>query len=97
MEKRKSPRKDVILNVKITYPSGKSQTVHTRDISDGGVFLILDKLDKPIIGEVVSVEVMDDLDNKDIFPGAEAVVVRHESAGIGLAFIEMEFIVDDDI
>ena len=95
MEKRRSPRKNVTLNIKIIYPSGDSQTVHTRDISDSGLFLILDKLDRPLIGELVTVELLDEPLDTEIFPSSEAIVVRQESEGIGLAFIEMDFAMDD--
>ena len=97
MEKRKFPRKEIILSVKISYPTGESQLVHTRDISDGGMFLILEELDRPIIGELVSVELTDENDNKDVLPSSEAVVVREESEGIGLSFIEMDFAMDEDV
>jgi PilZ domain len=96
MDKRRSPRKSVKLSIKLTYPSGDSQLVHTRDISDSGVFLILDKLDKPSIGELVTVELLDDIQNTEVFPSSEAIVVRQESEGIGLAFIEMDFAMGDD-
>jgi len=96
MDKRKFPRKNVTLSIKITYPSGESQTVSTRDISDGGLFLILDKLDKPSIGELVTVELFDNSQNIEVLPSSDAVVVRQESAGIGLSFIDMNFAMDDD-
>ena len=96
MEKRRAPRKNVKLNIKITYPSGESQLVHTRDISDSGVFLILDKLDKPTIGELVTVELLDNPQNTEVFPSSEAIVVRQESEGIGLSFIEMDFAMGED-
>jgi len=96
MDKRKSPRKDITLSINITYPSGESQIVNTRDISDGGMFLILDKLDQPIIGELVAVELTDDPKNTEALPSSEAVVVRQEADGIGLSFIEMDFAMEDD-
>jgi len=96
MDKRKSPRKDITLSINITYPTGESQIVNTRDISDGGMFLILDKLDQPIIGELVAVELTDDPKNTEALPSSEAVVVRQETDGIGLSFIEMDFAMEDD-
>jgi len=96
MDKRKSPRKDITLSINITYPTGESQIVNTRDISDGGMFLILDKLDQPIIGELVAVELTDNPKNTEALPSSEAVVVRQETDGIGLSFIEMDFAMEDD-
>lgn len=94
MEHRKSPRRQVILNVELTYPDGATQVVSTRDLSDGGMFLILDKLHRPILGELVGVQLVGESAEKETLPGSEAVVVHQESEGIGLAFIQMDF--EDD-
>ena len=94
-EKRKYPRRSVELNVELSYPSGDVKTVKTRDISEGGLFLILDELEKPVLGEVVGVKLVDESAGKEVFPSDEAVVVRYAPDGVGLAFIEIE--VDDDL
>lgn len=91
-EHRKYPRRDLHIEVELGFPSGDRQIVRTRDISDGGVFLVLDKLRRPMIGEVVTVKINEDSDvSEDIFPSSDAVVVRQEEGGIGLAFIELDF------
>jgi len=91
-ELRKYPRREVHLEVELAFPTGEKQTVRTMDISDGGVFLIVDKLRRPIIGEVVEVEIVNDEKNTGVlFPSSDAVVVRQEENGIGLAFIELDF------
>ena len=91
-ELRKYPRREIHLEVELAFPSGEKQTVRTMDISDGGVFLIVDKLRRPIIGEVVEVVIINDEKNAGVvFPSSDAVVVRQEENGIGLAFIELDF------
>lgn len=91
-ELRKHPRQQVHLEVELGFPSGEKQTVRTQDISDGGVFLVVDKLRRPIIGEVVEVKIINDEQNTGVsFPSTDAVVVRQEEGGIGLAFIELNF------
>lgn len=90
MDKRKSVRREVSLKVKLDYQSGSSLVVQTRDISESGLFLILGDVTRPPIGEVVTVEVLDAEAGISAFPSAEAVVVREESKGIGLAFIVMD-------
>ncbi len=91
-ELRKHPRREIHLEVELSFPSGEKQTVRTLDISDGGVFLVVDKLRRPIIGEVVEVKIMNDEQNTSVsFPSNDAVVVRQEENGIGLAFIELDF------
>ncbi|MCW9013347.1 MAG: PilZ domain-containing protein [Gammaproteobacteria bacterium] len=92
MDKRKFPRKEVILEVELGYQTGDIQVVHTRDISDGGLFVILEDVNKPVIGEVVNVKLVGESAGLEVFPSAEAIVVRHEQSGIGLAFIEMDFV-----
>lgn len=91
-ELRKHPRRTVHLEVELGFPSGEKKTVRTQDISDGGVFLVVDKLRRPIIGEVVEVKILNDDQNTGvIFPSNDAVVVRQEEGGIGVAFIELDF------
>jgi len=89
---RKHPRRIIHLEVELGFPSGEKKTVRTQDISDGGVFLVVDKLRRPIIGEVVEVKILNDDQNTGVtFPSNDAVVVRQEESGIGVAFIELDF------
>lgn len=91
-ELRKHPRQQIHLDVELGFPSGEKQAVRTLDISDGGVFLVVDKLRRPIIGEVVEVKILNNEQNTGVsFPSNDAVVVRQEERGIGLAFIELDF------
>ncbi len=91
-ELRKHPRQQIHLDVELGFPSGEKQTVRTQDVSDGGVFLVVDKLRRPIIGEVVEVRILNDEDDTGVsIPTNDAVVVRQEENGIGLAFIELNF------
>ena len=96
MEKRRFQRKDVTLDVKISYPSSEPRVVKTRDISDGGLFLIISQEERPIIGEVVSIELVGKTEQIDAFASSEAVVVRQEAEGVGLSFIVMDFAMDED-
>ncbi|HED32676.1 MAG TPA: PilZ domain-containing protein [Gammaproteobacteria bacterium] len=92
-DKRKHPRRVAHLEVELSFPSGEKQIVRTRDISEGGVFVLLDKLRHPMIGEVVTVVLNDNEQNAgEVFPSSDAVVVRQEEGGIGLAFIEFDFV-----
>lgn len=94
-ELRKHPRREVHLEVELGFPSGEKKTVRTLDISGGGVFLVVDKLRRPIIGEVVEVKIINDEKKTGLeFPSNDAVVVRQDERGIGLAFIELDFASD---
>ncbi len=91
-DQRKFPRRDLHIEVELGFPSGDKQIVRTRDVSDGGVFIVLDKLRRPMIGEVVTVKINSAAEHpENIFPSSDAVVVRQEEGGIGLAFIELDF------
>jgi hypothetical protein len=92
-DKRKYPRRPVVLNVELSYPSGEIKTVKSRDISEGGLFLVMEG-DSPVLGEVVGIRLTGDSVGEETLPSAEAVVVHKNADGIGVAFIEMEF--DDD-
>lgn len=91
-ELRKYPRRIIHLEVELGFPSGEKKSVRTQDISDGGVFLVVDKLRRPVIGEVVEVKIINDAQEPGFtFPSNDAVVVRQEESGIGVAFIELDF------
>lgn len=91
-EKRKFIRREACFEVELGLPSGDVQLVGTRDISDGGVFILLDQLQRPVIGEVVTVKLTEKTQNAGAsFPSGDAVVVRQEDEGVGLAFIELDF------
>ena len=82
------------LDFELIYPSGNVKTVKTKDISEGGLFVILDESEKPVLGELMGVKQVGE-PKGEAFPSEEAVVVRYAPDGIGLAFIEIE--IDDDL
>ena len=90
-DKRKHPRRPAVLDVELSYPSGEIKTVKSRDISDGGLFLVMDSRDKPVIGELIGVKLTGDSARQETLPSGEAVVVHLAADGIGVAFIEMDF------
>jgi len=89
-DKRKSERRLISLTVELIYPSGETQTVYTRDMSESGLFLIIEKQKQPTIGECIKVSLSGDSKNEAVLPSPDAAVVRQSPDGIGLAFIEME-------
>jgi c-di-GMP-binding flagellar brake protein YcgR len=91
-DKRRFERHEAHLEVELGFPSGETQLTRTRDVSEGGVFILIDKLRRPIIGEVVTVKLLEGQESPiETFPSSDAVVVRQEEGGIGLAFIELDF------
>lgn len=84
-EHRQSVRTKLRSRIRIIHDSiGEIETV-TRDISDTGVFLLMDTIPLPNIGTVVKGQVMG-------LPGGDAPVldmevVRYDAEGIGLRFV----------
>lgn len=87
-EKRKHLRIGLIVDIDLTVPGQEQITVRTRNISDGGLFLILDNPDMPPIGTEVQVRLKNQLGDGETPPVNRAMVVRAETDGIGLEFLE---------
>ena len=91
MDLRKHPRKDIDLEIELSYPDAEPVIVHTRDISDGGMFLILEGVEKPpVIGELVHVKLVGESAKKETLPESAAVIVHKDAVGVGLAYVEIE-------
>jgi len=93
---RKSVRKDIDLEIELSSPDVETQIVHTRDISDGGMFLHMNETDNviPTIGEVVELRLVGESSAKETLAESAAVVVHRLTTGIGLAYVKMELDVD---
>jgi c-di-GMP-binding flagellar brake protein YcgR len=90
IEYRKSLRHIVRLHVELTYPSGDHHNAYTRDISDGGMFVLMERELQPVLGEVVSLRILPGGDQHTGLPSTEAVVVHVAPHGIGMAYIFLE-------
>ncbi len=84
-EKRKHVRTAFTCRIKIVTNDNSEMLVKTRDISDGGVFVVLEPDQMPPIGTIVSGQVQGLLDNA---PVLKMEVVRMEPSGVGLRFLE---------
>lgn len=90
--KRKYPRYPMAVSVRIEHPAIGEKIVKTRNISDGGIFLIIDPSEMPAVGEIVRGQVQGMIENP---PVLEMEIVRTEPDGLGLRFIE-EPLVDEE-
>ena len=86
-DKRKHIRTQLQCKIKITHEAVGEKIVKTRDISDGGVFVVLDSEQIPPIGSIVTGQVQGLMDDAPIL---EMEVVRVEPSGVGLRFINHE-------
>lgn len=84
-EKRKHVRTGFSAEVKLMHPAIGSLCAETRDMSNGGLFLLTgDRLDLPLGAEVT----VQSLDMAEDAPIIRATIVRIESEGIALMFCE---------
>ncbi len=72
-------------NVKLTHPDTGTIIVKTKDISDGGIYLLSCITNLPPVGSQVKVQLMDTPFEAPIL---DMIIVRLEPTGIGLKFIE---------
>jgi len=84
-DQRQHIRTKLTSNVKLTHPDTGTMVVKTRDISDGGIYLLSSITNLPPIGSQVKVQLMDTPFEAPIL---DMIIVRYEHDGIGLAFIE---------
>lgn len=87
-ENRKHLRIGLVVDIELTLPDQNPIDVRTRNISDGGLYIILDKIQLPPIGTEVKVRLKDRLGDGETAPVNRALVVRQEPDGIGLQFLE---------
>ena len=83
---RRHPRTRLRAEVKLKHPKVGEQLSHTRDISEGGAFVLNEGITLPALGEIIEVQVQG-------LPGESAPVVRMkvvriDREGIGLEFLK---------
>lgn len=83
-EKRQHVRTPFVCRIKIIHDSVGELVVKTRDISDGGVFVVLEPDQIPPIGSIVKGQVQGLFEEAPIL---EMEVVRIEAGGVGLRFL----------
>ena len=87
-ELRRHLRIGLTIDIELTLPEQGVVQVRTKNISDGGLFLVVESIQLPAVGTEVKVRLKNQLGDGEEPPINRAVVVRHESDGIGLEFIE---------
>ena len=84
-DKRRHVRTSFACRIKITHDSVGELLVKTRDISDGGVFVVLEPEQIPPIGTRLTGQVQGLMDDA---PTLQLEVVRVEPGGVGLRFLQ---------
>ncbi|MFC1589781.1 PilZ domain-containing protein [Pseudomonadota bacterium] len=86
---RRHARHDFQIDVSLTLSEKPTQTMQTRDISEGGMFLNTSSPSGFPLGEMVHIQYNNPLNN-DAETEVDAIVVRLSNDGVGVAFIEMD-------
>lgn len=84
---RSHPRIPMKCTIKIQHASVGEMMVQTRDISDGGVFIITPDQNIPPLGSIVIGQVQGMGEDA---PVLKMQVVREEPVGLGLKFLSSE-------
>ena len=85
---RQHPRQEIQIEVELSFLEDDTRTVITRNVSQGGLFMKLDNSTHYTMGDMVSLNFKNPLqDLEDTYK--DAIIVRHSDEGIAVAFIEM--------
>ncbi len=82
--RRKYSRIPVRLRIKISHPSIGEKIVHSRDLSEGGLFVVVDPTDLPEEGNIVKGQV---LDTEEEAPTVDMKIVRVGQNGLALEYV----------
>ena len=86
---RQHLRIGLVVDIELTLPGNEVMLVQTKNISDGGLYLVIDTRGIPPIGTEVQVRIKNQLGDGEEAPINRALVVRHEVDGVGLKFIDL--------
>ena len=81
--RREHTRIPVHIEIKISHPKIGERIVQTRDFSEGGLFIVMDTSELPMMGELVDGQVQ----GGENAPIVKMKVVRVEKTGVGLQYV----------
>lgn len=85
-DNRKNPRLNIRLEVELQR-EGQSTSLHTRDLSNNGVFVEASEPQFPEVGSIVYIKLKQGLQDSEA-PLVKAQVVRADKEGFALKFLE---------
>jgi len=85
---RRYPRTEIKVNVELSFLDKDSHIIKTRDISEGGMFLVTESASEYPLGEMVHVHYLDPL-HEDADTYRDAIIVRAANDSIAISFVEM--------
>ena len=86
---RRFPRKEIQIEVELSFLEDDTRTVITRDMSEGGLFMRIKDTEHYPMGEMVSMHFKDPMSE---FAEIEkdGIIVRHTDDGIAVAYVEID-------
>lgn len=84
-DQRRSSRVNILCRMKIFHPSFGEKHVNVRDVSDEGVYLLLDVTTLPSMGSVMQGQVQGLLEHA---PMLSLKIVRYDEDGVGLLLVD---------
>jgi len=84
-DQRRSNRVNILCRMKIFHPSFGEKHVNVRDVSDEGVYLLLDVTTLPSMGSVMQGQVQGLLEHA---PLLSLKIVRYDEDGVGLLLVD---------
>ncbi|HHJ34655.1 MAG TPA: PilZ domain-containing protein [Gammaproteobacteria bacterium] len=89
-KQRKFERAEINIEVSLCYLQDDIRIVTTQDVSQGGLFMLLDNPDHYLLGEMVNLKYDNPLSDDHDSTENDAIIVRCTEKGIAVAFVEME-------
>jgi len=85
---RKYKRREIQVDVQLSFLENETRHVSTRDISEGGMFLEITDTSEYPLGEMVHLR-YNDPDQDGLDTENDAIIVRVADDGLGISFIEL--------
>ena len=87
--KRQFTRKEIQIEIELSFLEDDSRVVTTHDISQGGMFLQLKNTEHYPMGEMINLRYKNPLEDLEETV-KDGVIVRHADDGIAIAFVEID-------
>jgi len=84
-DQRKSSRIPLIARVRVMHPNFGQRILKSKDISDGGMFIISDACDWPAVGSRMQVQALDTPVEAEMLL---VQLVRKTPQGVGVMFVD---------
>jgi|LGVC01.1.fsa_nt_gb hypothetical protein len=86
---RRFPRKEIQIEVELSFLEDVTRTVITRDMSEGGLFMRIKDTEHYPMGEMVNLRYKDPM-AEYADTEKDGIIVRHAEDGIAVAYVEID-------